>query len=93
MKTTKNDIATQIAEKTKLTKKDAKLFLNALDAVIIETLASGDQFCLQGIIKIEPFLRKATHKIHPKTKKDIIVDARWYPKAKFGTRLKKALQI
>ncbi|MBR1833412.1 MAG: HU family DNA-binding protein [Ruminiclostridium sp.] len=88
---TKAELISAIAEKTELSKKDSEKALNALTAVITDTLAKGDKIQLVGFGTFETRDRKAREGINPQTKKKIKIPATKVPAFKAGRALKDAV--
>ena len=88
---TKAELISAIAEKTELTKKDSGKALDALTAVITETLAKGDKVQLIGFGTFESRARAARTGINPQTKKKIKIKATKVPALKAGQALKDAV--
>ena len=88
---TKAELISAIAEKTGLSKKDSEKALNALTAVITDTLAKGDKIQLVGFGTFETRDRKAREGINPQTKKKIKIPATKVPAFKAGRALKDAV--
>ena len=88
---TKAELISAIAEKTELSKKDSEKALNALTAVITDTLAKGDKIQLVGFGTFETRDRKAREGINPQTKKKIKIPATKVPAFKAGRAFKDAV--
>ena len=88
---TKAELISAIAEKTELSKKDSEKALNALTAVITDTLEKGDKIQLVGFGTFETRDRKAREGINPQTKKKIKIPATKVPAFKAGRSLKDAV--
>lgn len=88
---TKAELISAIAEKTELSKKDSEKALNALTAVITDTLAKGEKIQLVGFGTFETRDRKAREGINPQTKKKIKIPATKVPAFKAGRALKDAV--
>ncbi|MBQ3841999.1 MAG: HU family DNA-binding protein [Ruminiclostridium sp.] len=88
---TKAELISAIAEKTELSKKDSEKALNALTAVITDTLAKGEKIQLVGFGTFESRDRKAREGINPQTKKKIKIKATKVPAFKAGRALKDAV--
>ena len=88
---TKAELISAIAEKTELSKKDSEKALNALTAVITDTLEKGDKIQLVGFGTFETRDRKAREGINPQTKKKIKIPATKVPAFKAGRALKDAV--
>lgn len=88
---TKAELISAIAEKSELSKKDSEKALNALTAVVTDTLAKGEKIQLVGFGTFETRDRKAREGINPQTKKKIKIKATKVPAFKAGRALKDAV--
>ena len=88
----KEDLIYSIAEKTGMTKKDSTMALNAVLAVIEESLAKNDNIRLSGFGSFETKERKARQGRNPRKPEEIIeVPAAKAPVFKAGKALKTKL--
>ena len=88
---TKAELISAIAEKSELSKKDSEKALNALTAVVTDTLAKGEKIQLVGFGTFEIRERQAREGINPQTKKKIKIKATKVPAFKAGRALKDAV--
>ena len=88
---TKSELISAIAEKTELTKKDSGKVVDAITAIISETLAKGEKVQLVGFGTFESRKRAARTGINPQTKKKIKIKATKVPAFKAGQALKDAV--
>ncbi len=89
---TKVELATCVAEKTGLTKKDAESATNAVLASITEALTKGDKVSLVGFGTFEVRNRPARTGLNPRTKEKIEIAATKAPAFKAGKALKDAVK-
>jgi DNA-binding protein HU-beta len=87
----KADFVQAIAEKTGSSKIDAGKSVDAVIAVIAETLAKGAEIKLPGFGTFQVAERAATEGRHPRTGEKIAIPASKLPKFKAGTELKRAV--
>ena len=85
------ELISAIAEKSELSKKDSEKALNALTAVVTDTLAKGEKIQLVGFGTFETRERQAREGINPQTKKKIKIKATKVPAFKAGRALKDAV--
>jgi len=88
----KGELINGIAGKSKLTKKDSEIALNALIDVIGETLKSGDKITLVGFGTFEVRERAERVGRNPQTKEEIKIPASKAPAFKAGKELKEAVK-
>ncbi len=84
----KTQIIEAVAAKAKLTKKDAEAAVNALTAVIADTLKAGDKVQLVGFGTFEVKVRAAREGRNPKTGEKITIAASKHPTFSAGKALK-----
>nr|WP_275297828.1 HU family DNA-binding protein [Clostridium sp. YIM B02551] len=84
----KAELITSIAEKSKLTKKDAEAALKALIESVEEALANGDKVQLVGFGTFETRERAAREGRNPRTKEAIQIPASTVPVFKAGKEFK-----
>ena len=84
----KTELITSMAEKSKLTKKDAELALKALIESVEETLVKGEKVQLVGFGTFETRERAAREGRNPKTKEVIQISACTVPAFKAGKEFK-----
>ncbi len=83
----KSELIGAIAEKSGLTKADAKAALDATVASISEALAKGDKIALVGFGTFAVTEKAARTGINPRTKETITIAARKVVKFKQGAEL------
>ncbi|MEE1207568.1 MAG: HU family DNA-binding protein [Muribaculaceae bacterium] len=83
----KNELISAIAEKSGLTKVDAKSALEAAVATITEALAKGDKVSLIGFGTFSVVEKGERTGINPRTKQAITIAARKSVKFKQGSEL------
>ncbi len=84
----KTELVAAIAEKTKLSKKDAEKALKAFTEVVTDELKKGEKIQLVGFGTFEVAERAAREGINPTTKEKIQIPASKAPKFKAGKALK-----
>ncbi len=84
----KAELITSMAEKSKLTKKDAELALKALIESVEETLEKGEKVQLVGFGTFETRQRAAREGRNPRTKEVIKIPATTVPVFKAGKEFK-----
>ena len=84
----KADLITTMAEKSKLTKKDAEAALKALIESVEEALEKGDKVQLVGFGTFEARERAARVGRNPRTKEEITIPASKVPVFKAGKEFK-----
>ena len=87
----RNEFVTQIAKKSKLTKKDCSLCLEAITQIIQDTLKRGDNVSLVGFGKFEVKHRATRLSFNPQTKRLQTIKAKKVPSFKAGKSLKSAI--
>ena len=87
----KTELISAMAEKSKLTKKDADAALEAFTAAVEDALKAGDKVQLVGFGTFEVKARAARTGINPQTKKPVKIAASKVPVFKAGKTLKDAL--
>ena len=87
----KTELVAAIAEKTKLSKKDAEAALKAFTDVVADELKKGEKIQLVGFGTFEAAERPERQGINPATKEKITIAAANVPKFKAGAALKKEL--
>lgn len=88
---TKNDLITQVAEISALSKKDSEKAVNAVIEAITGALKSGDKVALVGFGTFETRHRPARKGRNPQTKQEITIPAATVPAFKAGKALKEAV--
>ena len=84
----KAELITSMAEKSKLTKKDAELALKALIESVEESLEKGEKVQLVGFGTFETRARAAREGRNPRTKEVIQIPATTVPVFKAGKEFK-----
>ncbi|MFD3155544.1 HU family DNA-binding protein [Haloimpatiens sp. FM7330] len=84
----KADLITSMAEKSKLTKKDAETALKAFIESVQETLEKGEKVQLIGFGTFETRQRAERVGRNPRTKEEIIIPASTVPVFKPGKEFK-----
>jgi len=84
----KSELITSMAEKSKLTKKDAEAALKAFIETVEETLEKGDKVQLIGFGTFETRERAAREGRNPRTKEVINIPASTVPVFKAGKEFK-----
>lgn len=88
---TKNDLVTEVASKSGLTKKDAEKAVGAVLESITGALKKGDKVALVGFGTFETRHRPARTGRNPQTKQEIKIPATTAPAFKPGKALKEAV--
>ena len=88
---TKKELASAVAEKTGLTKKDSEVAVNAVIETLTEALANGETVQLTGFGTFVAKERAARKGIDPRTKTTIDIPATRVPSFKAGKVLKDAV--
>ena len=87
----KTELASAIAEKAEISKKDAEKALKAFTEVVAEELKKGEKVQLVGFGTFEVSERAARVGRNPQTKQEIKIPASKAPKFKAGKALKDSL--
>jgi len=88
----KSELIANVAERAKLTKKDATVVLEATLEAITEALAKGDSISLIGFGTFATSKRAAREGINPSTKERIQIPESTVVKFKAGKKLKEAVK-
>ncbi|SDR82236.1 HU family DNA-binding protein [Paraoerskovia marina] len=88
----KSDLVSAIAEKANLTKADAGAAVDALQAVLVESLEAGEAVKVTGLLSVERVERAARTGRNPRTGEEISIPAGYGVKVSAGSVLKKAVQ-
>jgi DNA-binding protein HU-beta len=88
----KAEFISQLAKKTKLSRKDAKNILDATIGLIQDQLSRGTKLTFTGFGTFEARQTKATTRFNPRTRQRISVPAKRVPKFRPGKSLKEALR-
>ena len=88
----KAELITSMAEKSKLTKKDAELALKSFIESVEEALENGEKVQLVGFGTFETRERAAREGRNPRTKEVINIPATTVPAFKVGKALKDAVK-
>lgn len=84
----KADLISKMADKSKLTKKDAEAALKAFIESVQEALEAGDKVQLVGFGTFEARQRAERTGRNPKTKEEIVIPATTVPVFKAGKEFK-----
>lgn len=84
----KAELVDRIAQRTGLTKKDARKALDATIDIITDAIANNEEVLLTGFGKFEVRTRKRSQRINPQTQKRITVPEKVVPAFKPGKNLK-----
>jgi len=88
----KGDFIDRLADRTNLTKKEARTLLDNVLDLVQETLLKGEDVKLVGFGKFAVRARKASSRINPQTRKPIEVEAKVVPLFKPGKELKRQVE-
>ena len=87
-KVNKGEFVDKLSAKVGLSKKDARVALDAVIGLITESVASNEEVLLTGFGKFEARARKESKRINPQTQKAITVPKKVVPVFKPGKNLK-----
>ena len=88
----KGEFIDRLADRTNLTKKEARNLLDSVLGLVQETLLQGEEVKLVGFGKFAIRARKASSRINPQTKRPIQVAAKVVPLFKPGTDLNRQIE-
>ncbi|MCX6091771.1 MAG: HU family DNA-binding protein [Candidatus Bipolaricaulota bacterium] len=88
----KGEFIDRLAEKSSLTKKEARKLLDNVLDLVQDALLTGDEVKLVGFGKFAVRARKASSRINPQTKRPIQVEAKVVPLFKPGKELKRRIE-
>jgi len=88
----KGEFIDRLADKSNLTKKEARKLLDGVLDLIQSTLLDGEEVKLVGFGKFAVRARKASSRINPQTKRPIQVEAKVVPLFKPGKELKRRIE-
>jgi len=88
----KGEFIDRLADKTQLTKKEARFLLDSVLGLVEETLLQGEDVKLVGFGKFSVRARKASSRINPQTKRPIRVAAKVVPLFRPGKELKRQIE-
>jgi DNA-binding protein HU-beta len=88
----KGEFIDRLADKTSMTKKEARHLLDSVLDLVQETLLQGDEVKLVGFGKFAVRARKASSRINPQTKRPIDVEAKVVPLYRPGKELKRQIE-
>jgi len=88
----KGEFIDRLADKSHLTKKEARKLLDSVLDLVQETLLQGEEVKLVGFGKFAVRARKASSRINPQTKRPIQVSAKVVPLFKPGKELKRQVE-
>ncbi|WP_182353950.1 HU family DNA-binding protein [Flaviflexus huanghaiensis] len=91
MSLNRTELIAKIAERSNLTKTDADAAMNALQEVLVESLAAGEAVKITGLMSIERTERAARKGRNPRTGEEIEIPAGHGVKLSAGSALKKAV--
>lgn len=89
----KTELINSMAEKSKLTKKDAEAALKAFTETVIEAVACGEKVQLVGFGTFESRERAAREGRNPRTKETIQIPACTVPVFKAGKEFKETVNF
>lgn len=84
----KGELVDRIAQRTGLTKKDARKALDATIDIVTDSIAANEEVLLTGFGKFEVRTRKRSQRINPQTQRRIMVPEKVVPAFKAGKNLK-----
>ena len=84
----KGEFVDKLSAKTGLSKKDARVALDAVIDLITESLMSNEEVLLTGFGKFEARARKESKRINPQTQERITIPKKVVPAFKPGKNLK-----
>lgn len=88
----KSEMEKALAEKTSLTQKQAKEFLDAQEEICVESLERGEKVQLAGFFTAEPVGRSARKGYNPNTKQELDIQERMGVKMSPGKRMERAVE-
>ena len=88
----KTELISAMAEKAKLSKKDAEKALTTFTNIVADTLVDGDKVSITGFGTFEVVERAARTGRNPQTGESIQIQASKSPKFKTGKALKDAIK-
>ena len=88
----KGEFIDRLADRTNVTKKEARNLLDSVLDLVQETLLLGEDVKLVGFGKFAVRARKASSRINPQTKRPIQVAAKVVPLFKPGKELKRQVE-
>ena len=88
----KGEFIDRLADRTDLTKKEARGLLDAVLDLVQDTLLQGEDVKLVGFGKFAVRARKASSRINPQTKRPIQVEAKVVPLFRPGKELKRQVE-
>ena len=88
----KTELISAMAEKAKLSKKDAEKALTTFTNIVADTLVDGDKVSITGFGTFEVTERAERHGRNPATGEAITIAASKSPKFKAGKALKEAVK-
>ena len=83
---TKNDVVSEVANKSGISKAQVAKTLDALFDVLTSNTKKGNKVALTGYITLKTVERKARKGFNPSTKKPITIPAKKVVKASLGTK-------
>lgn len=88
----KGEFIDRLSDRTDLTKKEARKYLDSVLDLVQETLLQGEEVKLVGFGKFAVRARKASSRINPQTKRPIQVAAKVVPLFRPGKELKRQIE-
>ena len=89
---TKGEFVDKLAEKGKITKKQATAAIEMVFSTIGEALVNGDEIAVPGFSKFSIAVRKARTGLNPQTKKKINIPEKKAPKFSAAKSLKQSIK-
>ena len=87
----KRELVSEIANKTRASKKQIELMMDSMLDIITEEVGSGNKVQISGFGTFYSAHRKARNGINPNTKEKIQIEGMDLPKFKPGTNFKKSV--
>ena len=87
----KPELVSEIANKTRASKKQIELIMDSMLDIITEEVGSGNKVLISGFGTFYSAHRKARNGINPNTKEKIQIEGMDLPKFKPGTNFKKSV--
>lgn len=88
----RTDLLTQAARRSGVVEHEARAVLDAVEALVAESLARGEKVQLPGFLTLEPVQRPERAGRNPRTGEAIVVAARRAVSVSAGSRLKDAVR-
>lgn len=87
----KPELISEVANKTRASKKQIEMIVDAMLETVIEEVGSGNKVLISGFGVFYSAHRKARNGINPNTKQPMKIGGMQLPKFRPGTQFKKAL--